>query len=116
VVAVRVHEDRPVTVDAPTEEIGEVLVGHRQRPERETLSWRESDVAEPAIELSVPPLQPVAGVAQPPAHVPEPIADSKNAADRFQELDVVGREAQGVAGSREVPVARHEADDPGDFG
>src|SRR3989454_5915305 len=43
VVAIGIHEDRAVAVDAAAKEVGEVLVGYRERSEREALFRREAD-------------------------------------------------------------------------
>mgnify|MGYP003693573201 CR=1 FL=1 len=80
--------------------------------EREALSWRESDVGEPGVEPAVAPLEPVAGVAQStirtrPSRLPippesgRPIPGGRRRSTR----------GSGVAGSRQVAVARHQSDD-----
>jgi hypothetical protein len=59
VIAVGVHEDRSVSVDAAPQEIGKVLSRNGERAERQTLRRGEANGQEPVVEIAVSPLNAV---------------------------------------------------------
>jgi len=116
VISIDVGQDRSVTVDAAAEKVPEVLIGHGDGPERETLRRGQADVDQPLVESAIVPGDVIAALPPAADMAPNRRSESEAATDRVQQFDVVGDDPNLARLPREVPIRCDESDDPGEVG